>query len=77
MVQLEKDKIVITIETSAPAELLSDIIGSIPLCVQAAQMGHKELVDDKFTDSIYFLMELYKALLPDEEQTRRIFEAGD
>lgn len=70
MVRIEKNKIIIEVETSAPEEFYADLLKDIITCVQSAQTDKD---NDKLGDSLHFLLELYKALLPDERQVEKIF----
>ena len=70
MVRLKNDKIVIEIKTSAPEELYHDMMKDILVCVQATQADKD---NEELRSSLHFLLELYKAMLPDEEQVRMMF----
>lgn len=76
MVHIEKGKLIIEIATNAPTQTLHDLLGAIPLCIQATQTG-AEQADDSLPDCIHFLLELYRAMLPDETQVEKMFEKKD
>ena len=70
MVRIEKDKLVIELETSAPEELYHYLMKDILVCIQATQA---DMDNDQLQDSLHFLLELYKAMLPNEEQVEKMF----
>lgn len=70
MIHIEKSKLIIEIETSAPEELYHDLIKDIIVCLQATQADKD---NEELKSSLHFLLELYKAMLPDEDQVRKMF----
>ena len=73
MVRIEKDKLIIEIET-IPDQLLNDLLIDIIVCVQAIQCLDSEFVDEKLGRAVCTLLELYKALLPDERMVKKMYQ---
>ena len=70
MVRIEKNKLIIEMETSAPEEIYADLLKDVIKCIQAAG---RDKDNDEIHDSLHFLLELYKAMLPSEEQVSKMF----
>jgi len=70
MIKIEKDKLIIEIETTDPEEYYAILLRDIIMCVQSA-LADKD--NDKLHDSLHFLLELYRAMLPTERQIESMF----
>jgi len=73
MVRIEKNKLIIEVDSNMPTQTLYDLLGAIPVCIQATQTG-PEQAPDSLPDSIHFLLELYRAMLPNETQVELMFQ---
>lgn len=65
MVRIEGNKILIELEQTSPEEFYNSLLRGMVNCIQA--MNEAEVED------VYFLLELYKALLPEQEQINKMF----
>lgn len=70
MVHIKKNKLIIEIKSSVPEELYCNLLKDIIVCVQATQA---DMDNDELKSSLHFLLELYKAMLPDETQVGKMF----
>lgn len=69
MVRIEKDKLVVEIGTGAfPASRWLDVMRDLIRCISIAD---KDRVDNN-TDCIYGVCDLLEAMLPDEEDARKM-----
>lgn len=68
MVRIEKDKVVIELESRFPAESWVECMRDIVRCIAIAD---KERLDND-TDCIYGLCDLLEAMLPDETEARKL-----
>jgi hypothetical protein len=66
MVRIEKNKIFIELEQTSPEEFYKSLLNDTITCIQALREADLE-------EDMYFLLELYKALLPDQEQVNKMF----
>lgn len=64
-IHIEGNKILIEVETTSPEEFYQSLLREMINCIQ--------LMSEAEVDDVYFLLELYKALLPDQEQTDKMF----
>lgn len=70
MVRIEKDKFVIEVESALPAEGWLDAMRDL---ISLVQVADKERVDNR-SDCIFGACELLEAMLPSEEQARKLIE---
>jgi hypothetical protein len=66
MVRIEGNKIIIEIEQNSPEEFYRSLLNDMINCIQALQKADME-------EDVYFLLELYKAILPDQVQLNKMF----
>ncbi len=76
MVQIEKDKIIIEIETPDPEQLYKYLLKGIPTCIQ--EIVEHGMVEShiELPHSLSTLIDLYKQILPSEKQADRMFKKG-
>lgn len=74
MVRIEENKLIIEIETNSPKELYQELLNSMITCVQATQESGTQEKMEELPSSLVFLMEMYKALLPDARQVDKMFK---
>jgi len=65
MVRIEGNKIIIELEQTSPEEFYKSLLNDTISCIQALQ--------ETDIEDVYFLLELYKAMLPDQEQVNKMF----
>ncbi|MGP8216768.1 MAG: hypothetical protein ACLQQ4_14480 [Bacteroidia bacterium] len=70
MVRIENNKLVIEIEQPMPEEFYAGLLKDIIDCIQALHETHR---DEPIPGSICFLLELYKEMLPNQEQAKKMF----
>lgn len=70
MVRIEKDKVVIELESRIPAESWVSVMRDIIRCIAITD---KEIVGNG-TDCIYGLCDLLEAMLPDETDARKLIK---
>jgi hypothetical protein len=70
MVRIEGNKIIIEIEQTSPEEFYQGLMRDMISCIQG--LSESDL-DVPLQDSISFVLELYKAILPDQEQVNKMF----
>ena len=66
MVRIEGNKIIIELEHNSPEEFYRSLLHDMINCIQALQKADME-------EDVYFLLELYKAILPDQVQLNKMF----
>ena len=66
MVRIEGNKIIIELKQTLPEEFYRSLLNDTITCIQALRETDAE-------EDMYFLLELYKALLPDQEQINKMF----
>ena len=64
-IRIEGSKISIELEQNSPEEFYRNLLKDMVNCIQALQETDME--------DVYFLLELYKAMLPDQEQVNKMF----
>ncbi len=70
MVCIEGNKILIELEQTSPEEFYQGLLKGMINCIQA--MSETDL-EEPMSDSMYYLLELYKAILPNQEQVNKMF----
>ena len=70
MVRIEKDKFVIEMESSWPADRWVDVMRDL---IRIVSIADKELVDNNL-DCIYGVCDLLEAMLPDEKDARKMIK---
>jgi hypothetical protein len=76
MIKIEKNKLVIEIETPEPEQIYKRLLKDIPTCIQAIVEGGLDERDVKLPDSLSNLIDLYKAILPTGKQLDIILKNG-
>ena len=74
MIRTENNKLIIEIETTEPEQTYRNLLNGIALCVQGIAEGGTEEKDQELPDGVVFLMQLYRAMLPSEEQVEMMFK---
>jgi hypothetical protein len=74
MIRIEKNKLIIEVETSQPEEIYKRLLKDIPMCIQAIVDGGLDERDVKLPDSLSNLIDLYKAILPTGKQLDAILK---
>ena len=70
MVRIENNKLVIELNQPTPEEFYAGLLKDIITCIQAL---HETELDEPLPGSMFYLLELYKGLLPDQEQVNKMF----
>lgn len=70
MVRIEGNKIFIELEQTSPEEFYQGLLKDMVNCIQA--MSETDL-EEPMSDNMYFLLELYKGILPNQEQVNKMF----
>lgn len=71
MVRIEKDKFVIEMKGTWPADRWVDVMRDL---IRLVSIADKERVDNNL-DSIYGVCDLLEAMLPDEEDARKMIKS--
>lgn len=70
MIHIEKDRLIIEIKSAFPADCWVDVMRDLIRCISIAD---KERLDNN-TDCICGICELLEAMLPDENDARKMIE---
>ncbi|MGP8216890.1 MAG: hypothetical protein ACLQQ4_15090 [Bacteroidia bacterium] len=74
MIRIEKEKLIIEFETLEPEQFYKHLLKGIPTCIQAISERGWDERDMSLPDSLFNLLELYKAILPTEKQVDRMLK---
>lgn len=70
MVRITGTTLLIELNQPDAEEFYQGLLNDIIVCVQAL---HETDMDEPLPGSMYYLLELYKGLLPDQEQINKMF----